>query len=178
MPDNLHKSIIFLKKIGIPVVLTTATTNSFIEGVWIQDEAMMINWRLADIAGIFHEAGHYAVTPSIFRKYIESDDIERLEQYYGDYLDKHPCVDKYGNENTVYRQIMQSGEAEAIAWSYAASLAAGIDATQLFETGFESDGMAIYHLLKAGKYLGINGLHHGGMCEQKDFPQMKQWLQV
>lgn len=176
-PSDLTKSISFLTHIGIPLELTTLTMPSFFEGVWLQGEILCINPKLASVGDIFHEAGHLAVIPSQFREYIEPGDLIELCDRYDEYFDLFGTFDKDGNETPMYRAILQAGETEAIAWSYAATLAAGVDPSKLFESESDGDWEGVLFGLKYNSYLGINGLHHGGMCNMRKFPAMKRWLQ-
>jgi hypothetical protein len=97
-----------------------------------------------DLAGdMMHEAGHIAVTPSLFRDQLDGNTNAVLPAMFA-WLDAHPDALGYP-EKPVARAIMQSSETEAIARSYAAALAAGIDSRLPFLKGFGGDGLDIHH---------------------------------
>jgi hypothetical protein len=78
-------------------------------------------------------------------------------------------------------------EQAAIAWSYAAAQAAGIDGFLPFEQGFEIDGEyageELYESLNMsaiGQYTYHDGIHHlvyfGLLQTEKDFPNLCRWV--
>lgn len=79
---------------------------------------------------------------------------------------------------------MQCGESEAVAWSYAAAAAIGIDTRVPFYRGFEGTGLDLHDQIAAGYHFGIHGLAAVGMTQLPrrhhgtPFPRMKRWLQV
>ncbi|MBO9579524.1 MAG: hypothetical protein J7498_01375 [Sphingobium sp.] len=79
----------------------------------------------------------------------------------------------------------QSGECEAVAWSYAAAAATEIDTHVPFYRGFDGGGLALHDIVATGHYFGVHGLVAGGMTDQPRrprsqalFPQMRRWLQI
>jgi hypothetical protein len=92
--------------------------------------------------------------------------------------DKHkddPCFGGYGDE------------VAAIAWSYVAAQAAGVDDFLPFEQGFEIDGYdageKLYESLSMsaiGQYAYHDGIYHlvhfGLLQTEKDFPNLCKWI--
>ncbi len=187
---ELGRSIRFLEEIGIPV-RETSLGNSFFNGISIEGGVIRIDhsklrrdWPLADL---FHEAGHIAVTPSIFRDRIP-DDADDLARLYDEYLETHPNAFSGETEDPVARAILQSSEQEAIAWSYAAAVAANIDPRLVFpktKDTFGGAGPSLRVQLEHGMHPGIQGLIAGGMTQSPrfkrgtaPFPNMVRWLQL
>lgn len=173
----LMQAISFFTSIGITIQLTSDSIPSFLSGVWISDETLFINPRESTVGDVFHEAGHLAVCPSEFRKHISAGDLTDLTEYIDQYFELHSPFDQDFVETSLFRSTLQMGETESIAWSYAAAIAAGIEPESIFSTGFLGAGEHIYSNLKHNCYVGINGLHHGGMCNMREFPKMKLWMQ-
>lgn len=123
---------------------------------------------------LLHEAGHIAVMPSMFRHRMQID----IEKSTG------PAIERYmehhaGYDDPVVRAIIQAGEQEAIAWSYAAAAAARINPTHVFHEGaYGGDEIGLLHALDARAHPGIHGLQAGGMTTTKLFPKMLRWMQI
>lgn len=173
----------FLSEIGIAVQVEAGATG-FLQGIRIKGETILVSEASDDLAGdLLHEAGHIAVVPTLFRPHLTSnvDDVFALMQ---DYLDSHPHALLCWPEDPVARGIIQSGETEAIAWSYAAARFIGIDTMLPFKKGLDGNGKDLHDSLAAGRYLGIHGLAHAGMTDlprrgrAKSFPDMKRWMQA
>lgn len=188
--SGLDQSIQFLEEIGIPV-REAPLGSSFFNGISIEGGIIRLDqsklrrdWPLADL---FHEAGHIAVTPSIFRDRIP-DDADDLARLYDEYLEAHPNAFSGEKEDPVARAILQSSEQEAIAWSYAAAVAAGIDPRLVFpktKSTFGGAGPTLRIQLEHGMHPGIQGLIAGGMTQSPRFkqsaaafPRMVRWLQL
>jgi hypothetical protein len=188
--DDLDRSIRFLEGIGIPVRDEQLGT-SFFNGISIKGGMIRLDrsklrkdWPLADL---FHEAGHIAVTPALFREQLP-DDADALSALYDAYFESHPMAFSGDAEDPVARAILQSGEQEAIAWSYAATVAAGVDPRLVFPKAkaiFSGAGPTLRTQLEHGMHPGIQGLIAGGMTQSPrirgngaPFPQMVRWLQA
>lgn len=184
MTDTFQRASSFLQSIGIAVVVDPeAARGGFLPGLRVCGAAIIVTAADDDLAGdMMHEAGHIAVTPSLFRDQLDGN-TEDIHPAMFAWLDAHP--DAFGDpEDPIARAIMQSSESEAIAWSYAAALAANIDTRLPFLKGFGGDGLDIHHQVRHGQHLGIHGLAHGGMTDlprprnAMPFPKMKRWMQI
>ena len=152
----------FIESIGLEVRKETLTDETFLPGVRILDGAIVVDEdRLTYPGDLLHEAGHLAVMPAEIRAGL-SDNVS----------ESHP--EKNG------------GEAESIAWSYAAALAAGVDPTiVLHPNGYHGKGAGILNNFRLGVPLGIQPLVNAGMTASPNnphdehtprFPQMARWL--
>lgn len=77
--------------------------------------------------------------------------------------------------------ILQMGESEAIAWSFAAMKAAGVDLDTYWAPiadNFGGTAPEILIMLEARAHLGVNGLQAAGMSTVRAFPAMLRWLQL
>lgn len=170
----------FLAQIGIHVQRVSGITG-FLDNVKIEQGIIIVDPIDAAVCGsMLHEAGHIAVVPSMFRHLITGDASESITDAMGKYLDNGENHFDYP-ENPIARGILQSGECEAIAWSYAAARAIGIDTTLPFRLGFEGNGLEVHTGLRMGHHFGINGLAAGGMTDLRGgsaFPKMHKWMQV
>ncbi|MEP9356377.1 hypothetical protein ABLE93_22740 [Xanthobacter sp. KR7-65] len=184
MPETFQRARTFLQSIGIAVTIDpVAAKGGFLPGLRVRGATITVAAADHDLAGdMMHEAGHIAVTPSLFRDQLDGNTNAVLPAMFA-WLDAHPAAFGYP-ENPVARAIMQSLETEAIAWSYAAALAADIDSRLPFLKGFGGGGLDIHHQVEHGQHLGIHGLAHGGMTELPwrhsvtPFPKMKRWMQI
>lgn len=169
----------FLDRIGIPVILSPGA-DGFLPGIRILGGSILVTAADDGLAGdLLHEAGHVAVVPALFRPLID-DDVSGLEPAFGEYIEAHPDGFSYP-EDPVCRGIIQSGEQEAAAWSYAAAVAAGIDPWLPFSKGFNDEGRDVLERMRIRQHYGINGLAAGGMTRLRGadaFPSMIRWLQV
>lgn len=176
------KSAAFLSQLGIRIDFDP-TANGFLEKIAIDGGRLIVATHDDDIAGdLLHEAGHLAVIPTIFRDKATGD-LSGLGQLFDDWFDTHPnalgC-----EEDPIARGILQSGECEAVAWSYAAAHAIGIDTRIPFSRGFSGVGLALHDVIALSYYFGVHGLAACGMTDlprpraNTPFPEMKRWLQV
>lgn len=170
----------FLRSIGIEVEVCPGVTG-FLEHVRIDSGRILVDPLDDAVCGtMLHEAGHIAVTPSLFRPAM-TDDAGSVWPLMTAYLEAHPEAFGGVEEDPIARAIMQSDESEAIAWSYAAAVAIGVDTALPFLLGFDSDGMAIKEMLAMGCHFGIHGLAAGGMTKTRGpdgFPKMIMWTQI
>jgi hypothetical protein len=165
----------FLSEIGMTVAVGV-TGDPFLPGVSIAGGIITYDPDVATVGDLLHEAGHLAVIPSIFRPHLSAN-AESVSDLYEKWFEDHPRAFDHP-ENPVGRAILQSGETEAIAWSYAAAMATGVSPEELFLNGFGSDGLEDLTIgLSTGRYLGVNGLHHAGMTALREFPKMIRWIQ-
>lgn len=184
----IEHAIRFLHSIGIPCRRTGERgVDSVLSGVWLAQGWLIYNVdEIRDPCDLYHEAGHLAVIPSMFRSTVpkahdfdsfeeDSPWVESIEQY----IDRTPLTRPDYSEDPTVRGLLQMGESEAIAWSYAAMIAAGVDPEAHFRNpeAFNNDGESILLALSIGRYIGINGLQAGGMTTVQTFPKLTRWLQ-
>lgn len=170
----------FLVSIGINVRVERGASG-FLNHMRIEGTNLIVDGDDAALVGdMLHEAGHIAVIPSLYRDRLPAnvdDAMSIMSQYFTD----HPNCMAWP-EDPIARAIMQSGEQEAIAWSYAAAHHLGIDTTVPFSKGFDGNGLETHTLLALGCHPGIHGLFHSGMTELprlgSGFPAMKRWMQI
>jgi len=185
---RVERALLFLHRIGIPLRRTGERAKSFLPGVWIEGGTLMYNLEDLRYPGdLFHEAGHLAIIPSMFRHLVpKSYDFEPVETTPFDealnaYLEDNPLMRPDYTEDPVIRGILQMGECEAIAWSYAAMLASGGDPERCFTEdvkAYNGGGEEVHLMLEACSHYGINGLQAGGMTTTKTYPMLTRWLQI
>ena len=176
-----------LRGLGVPIELSEAPEeDAFIEGVWIDRGVMYVHLATLRAPGdIFHEAGHLAIVPPDFRQYITTGDLEESE-----FMTKMSEFLKQGGllqipECPVSRALIQCSETEAMAWSYAAAAEIGyptlkvffFDEVELGDQPYEGHGEELDQSFALGCHMGINGMHHAGLCNMREFPKMKKWMQ-
>lgn len=176
-----EKSARFLESLGLTVRQGPAA-GGFLSGIAIEYGELVVESAADEIASpLLHEAGHLAVLPGMFRAKACGDLAGVIEQM-GAWLDEH--MGRLDLDDPSIRAILQCGECEATAWSFAAAHAAGLDTRIPFIRGFEGDGLMLHDQIAAGCYFGVHGLAAGGMTDLPrprsavPFPLMKRWLQV
>lgn len=178
---DLAKAVRWLRGIGFAVEEGTRYTTAFNRGVWLEGGLVIVyDPDEAHAGDLLHEAGHLAILPSCIRRFVRPGDIEDFVlEPIRQYLQDHPDAMSYP-EDPVARACLQAGDPEAIAWSYAAALAAGLDPRVTCEKGFSDpdDGERVLYGLSRGAYLGINGLRASGFMEStRDYPKFRIWTQ-
>ena len=184
--EDCVKVATWARAIGLDVREVSSTCfpnsniNPFFPNVWIDTGIVYYNEKTHP-GDLLHELGHLAVTPSWLRPCIKGDvenwvydtseEMRSLE-------DKHkddPCFGSYGDE------------VAAIAWSYVAAQAAGVDDFLPFEQGFEIDGddagewlYKSLNMSAIGQYAYHDGIYHlvyfGMLHTEKDFPNLCKWI--
>lgn len=118
----------FLREIGLEVVAGDLPGPTFLPGIQIRDGKLLVDEaRLLYPGDLLHEAGHLALTPA----------------------DKRPTVsDNVGDD--------LGEEIGAIAWSYAALVHLGLDASVVFhDAGYRGSARAFIDNFAAGRYVGV-----------------------
>ena len=143
----------FLHGIGIPVEAASLREDGFLPGIAVRDGRLLYDPdRLLYPGDLLHEAGHIAVTDPALR----------------------PGVSTFDSDG--------GDEMAAIAWSYAAGLAAGIDPRVIFhDHGYKDGGAAIAENFTEGRYIGVPMLQYYGLArfphdEGEQYPAMIKWL--
>lgn len=156
--------IAFLRGIGLRVDEETLATSGFLPGVCIRAGGLVVDrGALAWPGDLLHEAGHLAVMPAALRP----------EQNGA----LHDC-----------ELVPHAGEAEAIAWAFAAACAVGLSARELFHAGgYHGHGEALAMTFGCGVYPGLHGLMQAdmayGSAEARSagveaYPHMRRWLRL
>ena len=149
----------FLNGIGITTQACNVATESFLPGVLIEHGQLLYDAsKLAAPSDLLHEAGHIAVTPNAHRK-----------QLFG--------------ALSPDQSFTCGGEVEAIAWSFAASIAIGMPLAELFHpAGYRGQAPGLANNFALGVYPGVHGLIGAGLAANKAFgepgayPTLQRWL--
>jgi hypothetical protein len=156
--DSIAERIVaFLTKIGIPVVVEPLAVDTLLPAMTVRDGALVIDpARLEWPGDLLHEAGHIAVTDPALRPTLNEVPSDAAE------------------------------EMAAIAWSYAAAVELGLDASLVFhEAGYRGRGPALAEGFTAGRYVGVPMLDWFGMTIEgrraargglPAYPHMQRWL--
>ncbi len=181
----MNETLAGLRRLGLRVEETTDVVKSFLPNVWIDAGVLWVN-PSAHVADIFHEAGHLAIVPSKFRMLVSGNldivDESPFQKVTEEYLSNsdlaaHP-------EDPTLRGLLQMGETEAVAWSYAAAVELKVDPLNLFtipgavNQPFQGEGLTLFAMLMTGNYMGVHGLQAAKMTTKKIWPKMLRWLQV
>jgi hypothetical protein len=157
--DPLTARIVtFLREIGLDVQSGTTTEPTFLPGIAIIGETLLIDESLLDHPGdLLHEAGHLALKSPAERQAA------------------HLNMGSDGGE-----------EMGAIAWSYAAAKHLGLDPAVVFhDEGYRGSSQAIIENFAAGRYLGVPMLHCYDLAVEPrqaptlglpPYPHMLRWL--
>jgi hypothetical protein len=157
-----RKIVDFLLEIGIEIHSRDIPGGSFLSGILIENGKLFVDEsRLAFPGDILHEAGHLAVAPRAIR-HLLSDEVD-LPDF-----------------------NMDSIEAGAMAWSYAAALHLGLEPAVVFhEGGYKGKSKALLVNFSLGVHVGVNILEDAGMAKGAQnaagsgappYPAMIRWL--
>ncbi|WP_066592965.1 hypothetical protein [Sphingomonas pruni] len=152
-PDTLATIVGFLRGIGIPVEPATLPDDGFLPAIAVRDGGLLYDAdRLQWPGDLLHEAGHIAMADPASR----------------------PTVSDVGDD--------PGDEMAAIAWSYAAALAIGIEPQIVFhDHGYRGEGRSIAENFAQGRYFGVPMLQYYGLArfshdEGEHYPAMIKWL--
>lgn len=170
----LEKVLHFLAEIGLSARFEEHATG-FLPHVAIRHGALFVAPE-CPVSNLLHEAGHVAITPKRWR-YLMHGDLAWGQALMWDELQKlalHP-------DDPLSRAVIQAGEQEAIAWSWAAGEYLGIPADSVI--GEEvPDSVALRLALQFRAHPGIHGLQHAGFCATRPghptlppYPQLARW---
>ena len=160
--DRVAPILQFLREIGLDVLEAPLDDSCFLPGVQIRAGALIVDRaRLQWPGDLLHEAGHLAVLPAALRP-LQSGAL-------------HDC-----------ELVPHAGEAEAMAWAYAAACAIGLPAEELFhDGGYHGQSAGLIMTFSLGVYPGLHGLMQGGLAHGAAqaqalgtvaYPQMLRWL--
>lgn len=149
MAEPTEQIVAFLREIGIPVRAEPLPQEAFLPGLTLRDGGIVYDpARLLYPGDLLHEAGHIAVTEPERRAALDGD-----------------AEDDPGKEMA------------AIAWSWAAAKAIGIDPRLVFHAhGYRGGGEAIFAAFESGEAFGVPLLAWYGMTSAAEFPCMARWL--
>lgn len=172
-PD-LRIGLSFLREIGIECNIHPGA-RGFIDLLLIQDGALLVDPR-CPVSNLLHDAGHLAIFPAQYRALTQSNVDVVVQLLLSD------AVNEGEPDSPFYRAAIQSSDPEATAWAWAAGLAAGLPPRRIIlNSEYGGDGASIRSCLQLGRYMGIHGLMHSGMCLNPrapgGFPQMLRWTQ-
>ena len=154
------KIVKFLEEIGLTVRLETIEGETFLPGLRIERGAMVVDdEQLLYPGDLLHEAGHLAVMTS---------------------------EERAASDGNVGPDA--GAEMAAMAWSYAAALAIGIDPRVVFhEHGYKGGGAQLAEGYASGRNVGVPLLAWYGLTDDPlfggvprtgewAFPRMRKWL--
>jgi hypothetical protein len=155
--DLVVKIAGFLTSIGIGVHAEPVASETFLPGIAVRHGELYVDeTRLAYPGDLLHEAGHLAVLSGTERA-TASDEIVHDDP-----------------------EVLETA---AIAWSYAASMHLGIDASAVFhEGGYRGQSDALLRTFELGVYPGLAMLIRLGMTESgadaagPRYPRMRRWV--
>ena len=148
--ELINKLTGFVQQAGVPVRAEPVNDGTFLPGLAIENGTLLVDAARLEWPGdILHEAAHIALTPPSRRAAVGG----KLE-------------------------VTPAEEMAALAWSYAAALAAGIDPAIVFhEGGYKNGGAQLLAQYISGLPPGGPGvpmLQWWGLT--KAFPRMDLWL--
>lgn len=163
MVDNTHnpltaRIITFLCEIGLEIKKTSLDQETVLPGITLERGVILVDEpKLLYPGDLLHEAGHLAVIPPEARKQAGAN------------------VGKKAAE-----------EMMAIAWSYAAAVHLGLDASVVFhDGGYRGGSNALIENFTNGRYVGVSTLQWIGLTADekraremgiRPYPNMIKWL--
>ena len=159
---DTEKIIEFIRDVGIAVGDGEVGDQSFLPGIEVVEGSLVVDRQKLKYPGdLLHEAGHLAVTPSVYRLSLS-----------GEVLTPDSTTELI--------------EMEAMLWSYAACLYLGLDPRVVFhENGYHGQSDALLQNFGIGVFLGVEGLQRAEMTFSRSeaerlgrepFPVMQKWL--
>ena len=182
--DIVEPIMRFAVQLGFTIIRETIQAPTHIPGIRIEPGMVFRFDQEKAIApgDLLHEMGHVAILPEPFRSLAKNNVEHSISAALRAWIKTHPfLIERPGQgpiEDPISRALLQSGEQEAIAWSYAAAIAIGIPPQQVFhEPGYGGNASSIAVNLSLKAHPGIHGLQAAGLCQRKSFPKMRVWLQ-
>jgi hypothetical protein len=147
--DDTGRIVAFLREIGLEAGEGRVEGRTFTPGIQIRHGALVYDpAELKHPGDLLHEAGHLAIVPPGRRAAMHVD---------------------AGNQ--------AAEEMAAIAWSYAAAVHLGLDATVVFhDDGYRGGGAALAENFGEGRYVGVPMLQWLGLTTSEAYPKMSRWL--
>ncbi|MEA5461199.1 hypothetical protein VB796_19200 [Arcicella sp. LKC2W] len=163
--DHVYVSPIlsFLERIGIPVQITTLTSEMSLPGILINNGSLQIDLAQLKFPGdLLHEAGRIALAPSAVRSSLS-----------------HPIESQLDFD-------VPTNSMMTIGWSYAAAIEANIPLEVLFHPeGYKGQNDSILFGFQSGQYIGLPMLQWLGMAFDaqnaaqhgvQPFPSIQKWF--
>jgi hypothetical protein len=170
----------FLTGLGFNLRRNSIGWRTFVPGIFVNGMTIMVDSdRLLSPGDIFHDAGHVATVPSMFRDRLRGNVGKSLVPVMRAYFRTHDLMlDDRGTEDPVCRGLLQCSEAEAIAWSYAAAVASGLPPESVFHPkAYDGEAATVQVMLSLGSHFGVHGLQAAKMTTVRTYPKMMLWLQ-
>lgn len=181
--------VVALRDLGVDIELhDQPISGSFVPGVWFDGGKVHVCPWAAHPGDVLHECGHWAITPSRFRPFLEPGTVEspafcaKVEAFIGS-----AEAFELGVDHWLIKALLQMGDCEAQAWSFAAAYRIGFDPKEAFCFRYEGvpeerqpyggEGEDVWLGLSLGEHFGIHGMQAAGMCEKRDWPNMLRWVQ-
>lgn len=180
--SDLDRTIGFIRHIGLDVVEGRPNDEPAFNPdsyVWMHQGTLYVDRAKSHYGDLLHEAGHLAVLPSFARERATGDVDESCGPLIRVWMEENGDKLLQWPEDPIARACIQCGDHEAIAWSYAAAVAIGVEPYACFENGFpdEEARTSAWMGCQMKQFMGINGLRAGGFFQRvKDYPQMEKWL--
>jgi len=154
--EQTARIVAFLNSIGIPTREATLTGDTILPAMTVRDGVILYDpARLERPGDLLHEGGHIAMTDPALRA----------------------TVSDFGAAQTA-----QGDEMGATAWSWAAAIAAGLDARVAFHPdAYRGEGEWLQETFAQGHYIGLPMLQYYGLArfprdEGDQYPAMIKWL--
>jgi len=180
--EQFDRIVAFLNDVGVPVTVGNFGPDGFLKGVTVRDGGLRVDpSHLVASGDLLHEGGHIAVVPSRVRMHLTDDLQGSLST----------AAETLGVAGPEIDLIKRAGEPMAIAWSYAALLAADVPADCVFfpdSYRLQADPSGLLHALRTGNSFGIDGLARLGLTGNTGylamlydnglppFPHMTRWV--
>lgn len=161
----------------------------FLPRVWIKNGIVYYD-KWTHPGNLLHDLGHIAITPGWLRPHLSGDlaweQSPKLIDLVESICDSGAEIGSTKSQN--WFSLINGDEQAAIAWSFVAAQAAGVDDFLPFEVGFDnhesSTGEELYESLSISAasngcyHAGIASLYHAGMLKSKAaFPTLSKWVQ-
>jgi len=169
----------FLSAIGLTVAVEPGASG-FIHFVAVVCGGLRVDPK-APASGLLHEAGHLAIVPTRFRHHLSGNLDEGMKMIFAELYQM-----ELESDSQLQRAVLQTGDAEATAWAFAAGRAIGLpDELIIQDDEYSGDGGFIRGALATNSYVGINGISHAGFCVPRHnpyrplpvYPSLAFWLQ-
>lgn len=180
MDTHLSNAIAFLNHIGLKTTIVDDATG-FVAHCRIVEGSLVVDPR-CPVSDLLHEAGHLAPCPAQFR-HLFSGNIGHGQKALMSEISRLSLPP----DHPLSRAALQTGEAEATAWSWSAGIFLGIPHELIIQdAAFYGDGALERLRLLTSSHYGINGLQHAGLCRVREssvrkdlpvYPSLAFWLQ-
>lgn len=150
----------FLTQIGIQVIEKKLEGDCFLPGLEIGPDIIYFDPdKFLYVGDLLHEAGHIAVTEEKFRPHIGQPNMAKI----------------VGEKSWP----TEGDEIASISWSAAAAIYLTIPLEVVFHPeGYREGSEWIINEINSGSYLGLPLLEWMGLCDAKEYPNMKRWLRA